>query len=78
MQQQLNFITCLTILVQITDQKATIDGKKFTQKIFLGLLFVGKIWRFYFYNLNYNWSDFLDLRKLQEQVKKTFCYQNLF
>jgi hypothetical protein len=35
MQQQLNFLTCLTILVQITDQKATIDGKKFTQKIFL-------------------------------------------
>ena len=33
MQQQLNFITCLTILVQITDQKATIDGKKFENSL---------------------------------------------
>jgi hypothetical protein len=29
-------------------------------------------------NLNYNFSIFLDLRNLQEQVKKAFCYQKLF
>jgi hypothetical protein len=31
-----------------------------------------------FSNLNYNCSNFLDLRNLQEQVKKAFCYQELF
>ena len=31
-----------------------------------------------FSNLNYNCSNFLDLRNLQEQVKKAFCYQKLF
>ena len=29
-------------------------------------------------NLNSNFSNSLDLRKLQEQVKKAFCYQKLF
>ena len=29
-----------------------------------------------FSNLNFNCSDLLDLRNLQEQVKKAFCYQN--
>ena len=28
--------------------------------------------------MNYNCSNFLDLRNLQEQVKKAFCYQKLF
>ena len=28
--------------------------------------------------MNYNCSIFLDLRNLQEQVKKAFCYQKLF
>ena len=31
-----------------------------------------------FSNLNYNCSNLLDLRNLQEQVKKAFCYQKLF
>ena len=31
-----------------------------------------------FSNLNCNFSIFLDLRNLQEQVKKAFCYQKLF
>ena len=31
-----------------------------------------------FSNFNSNCSDLLDLRNLQEQVKKAFCYQNLF
>ena len=29
-----------------------------------------------FSNLNYNCSKFWDLRNLQEQVKKTFCFEN--
>ena len=29
-------------------------------------------------NLNHNCSNLLDMRNLQEQVKKTFCYQKLF
>jgi len=29
-------------------------------------------------NLNYNYSNFWDLRNLQEQLKKAFCYQKLF
>ena len=29
-------------------------------------------------NLNLNCSNLLDMRNLQEQVKKTFCYQKLF
>jgi hypothetical protein len=31
-----------------------------------------------FSNLNYNCSNLLDMRNLQKQVKKAFCYQNLF
>ena len=31
-----------------------------------------------FSNLNYNCSTSLDLRNLQEQVKKAFCYQKMF
>ena len=31
-----------------------------------------------FYNLKSNCPNFLDLRNLQEQVKKAFCYQKLF
>ena len=31
-----------------------------------------------FSNLNYNCSIFWDLRNLQEQVRKAFCYQTLF
>ena len=31
-----------------------------------------------FYDLNYNCSNLLDMRNLQEQVKKAFCYQKLF
>ena len=31
-----------------------------------------------FSNLNYNCSNLLDMRNLQEQVKKAFCYQKLF
>ena len=31
-----------------------------------------------FSNLNSNCSNLLDLRNLQEQVKKAFCYQKLF
>ena len=31
-----------------------------------------------FSNLNSNCSNFLDMRNLQEQVKKAFCYQKLF
>ena len=30
-----------------------------------------------FSNLNYNCSNLLDMRNLQEQVKKAFCYQKL-
>ena len=29
-------------------------------------------------NLNYDYSIFLDMRNLQEQVRKAFCYQKLF
>ena len=29
-------------------------------------------------NLDYNCSNFLDLRNLKEQVRKAFCYQKLF
>ena len=29
-------------------------------------------------NLNYDCSNFLDVRNLQKQVKKAFCYQKLF
>jgi len=32
----------------------------------------------FFSNLNSNWYNFLDMRNLQEQVKKAFCYQKLF
>ena len=39
-------------------------------------------WRFLipriFSNLNCNYSNLLDMRNLQEQVKKAFCYQNFF
>ena len=31
-----------------------------------------------FSNLNYNCSNLWDMRNLQEQVKKAFCYQKLF
>ena len=31
-----------------------------------------------FFNLNSNCPNLLDLRNLQEQVKKVFCYQKLF
>ena len=31
-----------------------------------------------FSNFNYNCFDLLDLKNLQEQVKKAFCYQKLF
>ena len=31
----------------------------------------------FFSNLNSNCSNFLDMRNLQEQVKKAFCYQKL-
>ena len=31
-----------------------------------------------FSNLNYNCSNSLDMRNLQEQVKKAFCFQKLF
>ena len=31
-----------------------------------------------FSNLNYNCSSLLDIRNLQEQVKKAICYQKLF
>ena len=31
-----------------------------------------------FSNLNYNCSNLLTMRNLQEQVKKAFCYQKLF
>ena len=29
-------------------------------------------------NLNYDCSNFWDMRNLEEQVKKAFCYQKLF
>ena len=32
----------------------------------------------FFSNLNYNCSSLRDMRNLQEQVKKAFCYQKLF
>ena len=32
----------------------------------------------FFSNLNYNCSNLFDMRNLQEQVKKAFCYQKLF
>ena len=32
----------------------------------------------FFSNLNSNCSDLLDMRNLQEQVKKAFCYQKMF
>ena len=32
----------------------------------------------FFSNLNSNCSNLLDMRNLQEQVKKAFCYQKLF
>ena len=31
-----------------------------------------------FSDLNSNYSNLLDMRNLQEQVKKAFCYQKLF
>ena len=31
-----------------------------------------------FSNLNYNFSNLWDMRNLQEEVKKAFCYQKLF
>ena len=32
----------------------------------------------FFFTLNSNCPDLLDLRNLQKQVKKAFCYQKLF
>ena len=32
----------------------------------------------FFSNLNYNCSNLLDMRNLQEQVKKAFCSPKLF
>ena len=32
----------------------------------------------FFFNLSYNCSNLLEKRNLQEQVKKSFCYQKLF
>ena len=34
--------------------------------------------QYFFSTLNSNCSNLLDLRNLQEQVKKAFCYQKLF
>ena len=34
--------------------------------------------QYFFSNLNSNCSNLLNLRNLQEQVKKAFCYQKLF
>jgi hypothetical protein len=34
--------------------------------------------QYFFSNLNSNCSNLLDLRNLQEQVKKSYCYQKLF
>ena len=31
-----------------------------------------------FSNMNFNCSNLLDMRNLQERVKKAFCYQKLF
>ena len=28
--------------------------------------------------MNFNWSNLLDMRNLQEQVKEAFCYQKIF
>ena len=44
---------------------------------FLTFLHVSKS-QYFFSNLNYNCSNLVDMRNLQEQVKKAFCYQKLF
>ena len=45
--------------------------------VFLLFLHVSKS-KYFFSNLNYNCSNILDMRNLQEQVKKAFCYKKLF
>ena len=52
------------------------DPAEFMKEIFL--TFPADFWiPLFFFNLNHTCSIFWDLRNLQEQVKKAFCYQKL-
>ena len=51
--------------------------KNHPQNYFLTFLHVSKS-QYFFSNLNYNCFNLLDLKNLQEQVKKAFCYQTFF
>ena len=67
----------LTQKIDIENQNYATDTSKW--KICSFLTFPADFWiPIIFSNLNYNCSIFWDLRNLQEQVKKAFCYQKLF
>ena len=68
-------LTCLepTVLLQVNK----IFGPIVKHLIFLTFPACFKI-PIFFSNLNSNCSNLSDLRNLQEQVKKAFCYQKLF
>ena len=52
-------------------------NKKYISIVFL--TFPACFWiPIFFSNLNYNCSNSIDTRNLQERVKKAFCYQKLF
>ena len=53
-------------------------GNWWTIGIYLFFLIfpVGFLIPIIFSNLNYDFSDLLDLKNLQEQVKKAFCFKN--
>ena len=48
------------------------------QNIFFYLFLHVSKSQFFFSNLNYNCSNLLDMRNIQERIKKACCYQKLF
>ena len=70
-----------TFLKQFFFWKCTMSDchHSYSQKINIFLNFPACFWvPIFFSNLNHNCSNLLDMRNLQEQVKKAFCYQKLF
>ena len=66
-------IVRMDLALSIVGTKTTMRPKYFS-KLFLHAFLNPNI----FSNLNSNCSNLLDMRNLQEQVKKAFCYQKLF
>ena len=76
-----------TILTEYTVKNVLVDSSrtqhsqtKMENQILTILIFVNVsfIFTINFSHLNSNCSNLFDLRNLQEQVKKVFCYQKLF